>query len=82
MIIMLIFNMSTSYFHNNSFHYFDDYLMTKLTLGKVVRWHLWHKLYYFKKCLYFQEVIFSKIFFWGMENEESFEIFRNITIFN
>jgi hypothetical protein len=31
--IMMIFNMSTSYFHNNSFHYFEDYLMTKLTLG-------------------------------------------------
>jgi len=28
----MIFNMSTSYFHNISFHYFEDYLMTKLTL--------------------------------------------------
>jgi len=28
-----IFNMSTSYFHKISFHYFGDYLMTKLTLG-------------------------------------------------
>jgi hypothetical protein len=27
------FNMSTSYFHINSFHYLEDYLMTKLTLG-------------------------------------------------
>jgi hypothetical protein len=27
------FNMSTSCFHKNSFHYFQDYLMTKLTLG-------------------------------------------------
>jgi prophage maintenance system killer protein len=26
------FNMSTSYFHKISFHYFGDYLMTKLTL--------------------------------------------------
>jgi hypothetical protein len=26
-------NMSTSYFHKISFHYFGDYLMTKLTLG-------------------------------------------------
>jgi hypothetical protein len=25
------FNMSTSYFHKNSFHYFEDYLLTKLT---------------------------------------------------
>jgi hypothetical protein len=33
MIIMMIFNMSTSYFHKFSFHYFGDYLMTKLTLG-------------------------------------------------
>jgi hypothetical protein len=32
-IIMMILNISTSYFHNNSFHYFEDYLMTKLTLG-------------------------------------------------
>jgi len=31
-IIMMIFNMSTSYFHKISFHYFGDYLMTKLTL--------------------------------------------------
>ncbi len=29
---MMIFNMSTSYFHKLSFHYFEDYLMTKLTL--------------------------------------------------
>jgi hypothetical protein len=33
MIIMLIFNISTSYFHKISFDYFEDYLMTKLTLG-------------------------------------------------
>jgi hypothetical protein len=26
MIIMMIFNMSTSYFHKISFHYFEDYL--------------------------------------------------------
>jgi hypothetical protein len=31
---MMIFNMSTSYFHKISFHYFEDYLMTKLTLGE------------------------------------------------
>jgi len=31
-IIMMIFNMSTSYFHKVSFHYFEDYLMKKLTL--------------------------------------------------
>jgi len=29
---MMIFNMTTSYFHKSSFHYFEDYLMTKLTL--------------------------------------------------
>jgi hypothetical protein len=33
MIIMMIFNMSTSYFHKISFHYFENYLMTKPTLG-------------------------------------------------
>jgi hypothetical protein len=33
MIIMMIFNMLTSYFHKILFHYFEDYLMTKLTLG-------------------------------------------------
>jgi hypothetical protein len=32
MIIMMIFNMSTSYFHKFSFHYFEDNLMMKLTL--------------------------------------------------
>jgi hypothetical protein len=32
MIIMMVFNMSTSYFHKISFHYFEDYLMMKLTL--------------------------------------------------
>jgi hypothetical protein len=32
-LIMMIFNMSSSYFQKNSFHYFEDYLMTKLTLG-------------------------------------------------
>ncbi len=31
--IMMIFNMSTLYFHKFSFHYFEDYLMMKLTLG-------------------------------------------------
>jgi hypothetical protein len=30
MIIMIIFNVSMSYFHNISFHYFEDYLMRKL----------------------------------------------------
>jgi hypothetical protein len=33
MIIMMILNMPTPYFHKTSFHYFEDYLMTKLTLG-------------------------------------------------
>jgi hypothetical protein len=33
MIIILIFKMQTSYFHKISFHYFEDYLMAKLTLG-------------------------------------------------
>jgi hypothetical protein len=33
MIIRMIFNMSTSCFHKISFHYFEDYLMMKLTLG-------------------------------------------------
>jgi hypothetical protein len=33
MIIMMIFNMLSSYFPKFSFHYFEDYLMTKLTLG-------------------------------------------------
>jgi hypothetical protein len=27
---MMIFNMLTSYFHKNSFHYFEDYLMIKM----------------------------------------------------
>jgi len=31
---MMIFNIATSHFHKNSFHYFEDYLMTKLTLWK------------------------------------------------
>jgi hypothetical protein len=35
--IKMIFNTSISCFHENSFHYFIDYLMMKLTLGKVVR---------------------------------------------
>jgi hypothetical protein len=26
---MMIFNMTTSYFHKILFHYFEDYLMTK-----------------------------------------------------
>jgi hypothetical protein len=26
-------NVLTSYFHKNSFHYFEDYLMTKLIIG-------------------------------------------------
>jgi hypothetical protein len=33
MIIMFIFNISTPYFHQISFLYFEDYLMMKLTLG-------------------------------------------------
>jgi len=33
MIIMMIFNMSTSYFHKIPIPYFEDYLMAKLTLG-------------------------------------------------
>jgi hypothetical protein len=36
MIIMMIFNMLTSYFHKILFHYFGDYLMTKLTLGQGI----------------------------------------------
>jgi hypothetical protein len=32
MISSMIFNMSTSYFHKISFHYFEDYLIMKLTL--------------------------------------------------
>jgi hypothetical protein len=30
---MMIFNLSTQYFHQKSFHYFEAYLITKLTLG-------------------------------------------------
>jgi hypothetical protein len=33
----MIFNMSTSYFHKISIHYFEDYLMTKLTLETNLR---------------------------------------------
>jgi hypothetical protein len=33
MIIKMIFNLSTPYLHKKSFHYFEDYLITKLTLG-------------------------------------------------
>jgi hypothetical protein len=33
MKIMMIFNTSTSYLHKISFHYFEDYLTTELTLG-------------------------------------------------
>jgi hypothetical protein len=33
--MMMIFNMLTSYSHKFSFPYFEDYLMTKLTLGLV-----------------------------------------------
>jgi hypothetical protein len=33
MIIIMIFNMSILDFHKISFLYFEDYLMTKLTLG-------------------------------------------------
>jgi hypothetical protein len=36
MIIMMIFNMSTSYFRKISFRYFEDYLMMKLTLGQGI----------------------------------------------
>jgi hypothetical protein len=32
MIIMMISNMSTSYFYKFSFHYFEDYLMMKIDL--------------------------------------------------
>jgi hypothetical protein len=35
MLIVMIFNMSTSCFHRNSFHYFQDYLMTKLILEQA-----------------------------------------------
>jgi hypothetical protein len=35
MLIAMIFNMSTSWFHKKSFHYFQDYLMKKLTLKQV-----------------------------------------------
>jgi len=31
-IIMMVFNTSASYFHKNSFHCFEDYLMMKPTL--------------------------------------------------
>jgi len=30
---MMIFDMSTSYFHKISFHYFEYYLIMKLSLG-------------------------------------------------
>jgi len=33
MIIIIIFNMSTSYFYKKLFHYFENYLIIKLTLG-------------------------------------------------
>jgi len=32
-IMMMIFNMSTSYFHKILFHYFEYYLIMKPTLG-------------------------------------------------
>ncbi len=41
MIIMMFLNMSNSYFHKISFHYFKDYLIMKLSFGWVVypKWH-------------------------------------------
>jgi len=45
MRIMMIFNMSTSYFHKISFHYFEDYLMMRLILDKVMRkWWATYKM--------------------------------------
>jgi hypothetical protein len=35
MIIMIIFNLSTSHFYKKLFHYFKDYLMTKLINNSV-----------------------------------------------
>jgi hypothetical protein len=34
---MMILNMSTSYLHKISFHYFEDYLMTKLTFSYDIK---------------------------------------------
>jgi len=34
---MMIFNMTTSYFHKISFHYFEDYVMMKLSLGEGIQ---------------------------------------------
>ncbi len=36
MIIMMIFNISISYFHKISFPNFEDYLMMKQTSGKGI----------------------------------------------
>jgi len=35
MIIIMIFDMSISYFHKILFHYFEDYLLMKLTLYEI-----------------------------------------------
>jgi len=40
MIIMMIFDMWTSYFHKISFHYFEDYLIMKLNLGYGIAYDL------------------------------------------
>jgi hypothetical protein len=38
---MMFFNMSNSYFHKISFHYFKDYLIVKLSFGWAIypKWH-------------------------------------------
>jgi hypothetical protein len=41
----MIFNMSTSYFHKISFHYFEDYLMTKCQgQGSLISMNFFHVL--------------------------------------
>ncbi len=65
---MMIFNMSTSYFHKKSFHYFDDYLMMNLTLRKnICTFSLFLPneliicLLYIYLCIYFIIVYFSMV---------------------
>jgi len=57
MLIVMIFNMSTSCFHKNSFHYFQDYLMTKLTLEQV---NLIPKV-----CKFFKFILCVLFYFYG-----------------
>jgi hypothetical protein len=78
---MMDFHTSASYFHKKMFHYFKDYLMTKLTSGRLFLlegvFNSEHGIFHFE-----QSVFYSKHEVWTYASQASIDKLQSVILAN